>query len=85
MIYRECVPSAHGVCSSLLSVQRLGDRKNPRLTINNEQPLGRLIGAGSADLVAYGHLVVIAGLNLKDDAETGTQEQIHSETRILRD
>lgn len=71
-----CFDSAHGVCSSLLSVERLGDVKSPRMPIDNEKPLGRLIGTWSADLVGYGHFVLVAGLNLKDNAETSLMTYI---------
>lgn len=84
-----CFLSAHGVCSSLLSVEWLGDVKNPRVPIDNEKPLRSLIGTWSADLVGYGHFVLTAGLNLKDNAETslktGLQKQIHFGKRIFGD
>lgn len=62
-----CVVSAHSVSRSLLSVERLGDVKDPRVPTDHENPLGSLIGTWSADLVAHGHFVLIAGLNLKEN------------------
>lgn len=47
-----CFLSAHGVCSSVLSVERLGDVKDPRVLIDNEKALGSLIGTWSTDLVS---------------------------------
>lgn len=86
---RVCFRSAHGVCSSLLSVEWLGDVKNPRVPIDIEKPLGSLIGTWSADLIGYGRFVLIAGLNLKDNAETslktGLQKQNHFGKSILPD
>lgn len=70
--------SAHGVCSSLLSVEWPGNVKNPRVPIDNEKPFGSLISTCSADLIGYGHFVVIAGLDLKETSlKMGLQKQIH--------
>lgn len=84
-----CFLSAHGVCSSLFSVERLGDVKKPQVPIDHEKPLGSLIGTWSADLVGYSHFVPIAGLDLKDNAETslktGLQRQIHFGKSIFLD
>lgn len=84
---RGCFLSAHSVGSSVLSVEWLGDIKDPRVPIDDEKPLGSLIGTWSADLVSYSHFVLIAGLNLKDNAEsslkTGPQKQTHFGKSIL--
>lgn len=42
---------SHSVCGSLLSVEGLGDVKDPRVLIDNKKVLGGLIGPWSADLV----------------------------------
>lgn len=54
------------------------------MPIDYKKPLGRLIGTWSADLVGYGHFVLVAGLNLKDNAETSLMTIPFWETHYSR-